>query len=190
MSERPDPDAAGRGAHRARRSRSRSRCTTPIAELVRDGVALHASAPVAAIFEQPPGAKPRHRSGRPSGELVALAADVAERVRELAGYEPGEDNPALEPLALACFYVVDARRSDAFGLQQLAAAQPIARVVDAEEAHRDPDLPGRDGADPHLERARRRAAGVRRASPARGLGRDGGEAQSFRWGGLAGRWWR
>lgn len=109
--------------------------------LTRDGVALHAAAPVAAIFEQPAGAKPRHRAGRPSGELVALAADVAERVRELAGYEPGEDNPALEPLALACFYVVDARRSDAFGLQQLAAAQPIARVVDADEAHRDPVFP-------------------------------------------------
>jgi hypothetical protein len=112
-----------------------------IATLRRDGVALHASAPVAAIFEQPAGAKPRHRAGRPSGELVALAADVAERVRELAGYEPGEDNPALEPLALASFYVVDARRSDAFGLRRLAASQPIARVVDAEEAHRDPILP-------------------------------------------------
>jgi hypothetical protein len=112
-----------------------------IAELSRDGVALHASAPVAAIFEQEPGAKPRHRAGRPSGELVALAADVAERVRELAGYAPGEDNPALEPLALACFYVVDARRSDAFGLQRLAASQPIARVLDEEEAHRDPVFP-------------------------------------------------
>ena len=137
-----------------------------IADLARDGVALHAAAPVAAIFEQPPGAKPRHR-GRPSGELVALAADVAERVRELAGYEPGEDNPALEPLALACFYVVDARRSDAFGLQKLAASQPIARVVDGGGCTSRPHLPGRDGADPHLERARRRAAGVRRAGAAR-----------------------
>jgi hypothetical protein len=72
---------------------------------------------------------------------VALAADVAERVRRVAGYEPGEDNPALEPLALACFYVVDARRSDAFGLQRLAASQPIARIVDQEEAHRDPVFP-------------------------------------------------
>ena len=112
-----------------------------IEDLTRDGVALHAAAPVAAIFEQPAGAKPRHRAGRPSGELVALAADVAERVRELAGYEPGEDNPALEPLALACFYVVDARRSDAFGLRRLAAGPPLARVLDREEAHRDPSLP-------------------------------------------------
>jgi hypothetical protein len=112
-----------------------------IAELCRDGVALHASAPVAAIFEQPAGEKPRHRAGRPSGELVALAADVAERVRELAGYLPDEDNPALEPLALACFYVVDARRNDAFGLQNLAARRPLARVLEAEEAHRDPALP-------------------------------------------------
>jgi hypothetical protein len=106
--------------------------------LRRPRAAHHASAPVAAIFEHPPGAKPRHRSGRPSGELVALAADAAARVRELAGYAPGEDNPALEPLALACFYVVDARRSDAFGLRRLAAAPPSARVLGAEEAHRDP----------------------------------------------------
>jgi hypothetical protein len=111
-----------------------------VAALARDRVALHAAAPVAAIFEQPAGAKPRHRAGRPSGELVALAADVAERVRELADYKPGEDNPALEPLALACFYVVDARRTDAFGLQRLAAGRPVARVLDREEAHRDPTL--------------------------------------------------
>jgi hypothetical protein len=108
----------------------------------RDGRALHAAAPIAGIFEQPPGgAKPRHRAGRPSGELVALAADVAGRVRELAAYAAGLDNPALEPLALACFYVVDARRSNAFGLQKLAVKRPIARLVDADEAHRDPTLP-------------------------------------------------
>ena len=113
-----------------------------IAHLRRQGVAMHLAAPVAAIFEQPTGgAKPRHRAGRPSGELVALAADAAERVRELAGYVPGEDNPALEPLALACFYVVDARRNDAFGLQRLAAARPIVQALDEEEARLDPTLP-------------------------------------------------
>jgi hypothetical protein len=62
-------------------------------------------------------------------------------VRELAAYGPNLDNPALEPLALACFYVVDARRSNAFGLQKLAVKRPIARLVDADEAHRDPTLP-------------------------------------------------
>ena len=112
-----------------------------VEQLCRPRPAHHASAPVAAIFEQPPGAKPRHRAGRPSGELVALAADAAQRVRELAGYAPGEDNPALEPLALACFYVVDARRNDAFGLRRLAAAPPLARIVPAQEAHRDPSPP-------------------------------------------------
>ncbi|HET6175052.1 MAG TPA: hypothetical protein VFD90_20790 [Gaiellales bacterium] len=112
-----------------------------VEELRRPRVALHLSAPVAAIFEQPPGAKPRHRAGRPSAELVALAADAAAGVRRLAGYAPHEDNPALEPLALASFYVVDARRNDAFGLQRLAAGTPLARVLDAEEAHRDPVLP-------------------------------------------------
>ena len=112
-----------------------------VEHLRRPRPAHHASAPVAAIFEQPPDAKPRHRAGRPSGELVAIAADAAARVRELAGYAPGEDNPALEPLALACFYVVDARRSNAFGLGPLAAGRPLARVLDAQEAHRDPSLP-------------------------------------------------
>lgn len=112
-----------------------------VEHLRRPRPAHHASAPVAAIFEQPPHAKPRHRAGRPSGELVAIAADAASRVRELAGYAPGEDNPALEPLALACFYVVDARRSNAFGLGPLAAGHPLARVLDAQEAHRDPSLP-------------------------------------------------
>jgi hypothetical protein len=113
-----------------------------IAPLCRQGAALHLAAPIAAIFEQPPGgAKPRHRSGRPSGELVALAADAADRVRELAGYPPGEDNPALEPLALACFYVVDARLNDAFGLQRLARSRPIAQSLGEEEARLDPTLP-------------------------------------------------
>ena len=113
-----------------------------VAHLRRQGAALHLAAPVAAIFEQPAGgAKPRHRAGRPSGELVALAADAAERVRELAAYQQGEDNPALEPLALACFYVIDARRNDAFGLQRLAAARPIAQALDEEEARLDPTLP-------------------------------------------------
>jgi hypothetical protein len=112
-----------------------------VAHLRRAHPAQHVSAPVAAIFDQPPGGKPRHRAGRPSAELVALAADAATCVRERASYAPGEDNPALEPLALACFYVVDARRTDAFGLQRLAQGLPFARVLAAAEAHRDPTLP-------------------------------------------------
>ena len=112
-----------------------------VAHLRRPHPAQHVSAPVAAIFEQPPGAKPRHRAGRPSAELVALAADAAACVRVRASYALGEDNPALEPLALACFYVVDARRTDAFGLQRLAQRPPLARALDAQEAHRDPTLP-------------------------------------------------
>jgi hypothetical protein len=113
-----------------------------VALLCREGAALHLAAPLAAIFEQPPGgAKPRHRAGRPSGELVALAADAAERVRELARSPSGVDNPALEPLALACFYVIDARRNDAFGLQRLARSRPIAQVLGEEEARQDPTLP-------------------------------------------------
>ena len=88
-------------------------------------------------------------------------------MRELAGYAPGEDNPALEPLALACFYVVDARRNDAFGLQRLAASRPIAQALGEEEARQDPTLPVGHGADQDLERARGRATGLRAAPLAR-----------------------
>jgi hypothetical protein len=112
-----------------------------VEQLRRPRPAHHASAPVAAIFDQPPGAKPRHRAGQPSAELIELAADAAAEVRVRAGYAPGEDNPALEPLALACFYVVDARRTNAFDLGPLASGRPFARLVPADEAHRDPVLP-------------------------------------------------
>jgi hypothetical protein len=140
MSE-PDPDELA-GALLEQTAQLALELHGAVAQLRRERAALHLAAPVAAIFEQPPGgAKPRHRAGRPSGELVALAADAAERVRELAGYAPGEDNPALEPLALACFYVVDARRNDAFGLQHLAASRPIAQALGEEEARQDPTLP-------------------------------------------------
>jgi hypothetical protein len=138
MSE-PDPDALAAALAQETTALAAS-LHDAVAGLRRAGVAMHASAPVAAIFEQPAGARPRHRAGRPSGELIALAADVAEQLRDLAGYAPGEDNPALEPLALACFYVVDARRNDAFGLQGPAASPPLARVLAADEAHRDPAL--------------------------------------------------
>jgi hypothetical protein len=139
MSE-PDPDALAAALVEETAALALS-LHGAVARLRRPGAALHASAPIAGVFEQPEGAKPRHRAGRPSGELIALAADVAARVRELAGYAPGEDNPALEPLALACFYVIDARRSNAFGLGALAVRQPPARILDADEAHRDPTLP-------------------------------------------------
>ena len=56
-------------------------------------------------------------------------------------YAAAEDNPALEPLALACFYVIDARRTNAFGLHEQARPRPLARVLDEEEARRDPTLP-------------------------------------------------
>jgi hypothetical protein len=140
MSE-PDPDELA-GALLEQTAQLAFELHGAIAQLRREGAALHLAAPVAAIFEQPPGgAKPRHRAGRPSGELVALAADAAGQVRELAAYAPGEDNPALEPLALACFYVIDARRNDAFGLQRLAASRPIAQALGEEEARQDPALP-------------------------------------------------
>ena len=147
-----------------RRRRSRSRCTAPWRSFAGRGRRSTLDAPVAAIFEQPPGGKPRHRAGRPSGELVALAADAAARVRELAAYAPGEDNPALEPLALACFYVVDARRSDAFGLQRLAAAAAAGARARRRGGAPRPGAAGGHGADPRLERAERRAAGVRGAA--------------------------
>ena len=112
-----------------------------IEALCREGVALQLAAPVAAIFEQPAGAKPRHRAAGRRASSSPWRPTSAERVRELAGYAAGEDNPALEPLALACFYVIDARRTNAFGLHERPRPRPLARVLDEEEARRDPTLP-------------------------------------------------
>src|SRR5690242_15363528 len=71
--------------------------------------------PVAGVFEQPLQGRSRHRSGRPSEPVVALAESAAAECRRRLAYGD-DDNPALVPLALGAFYTVEARRSGALGL--------------------------------------------------------------------------
>jgi len=100
-----------------------------------------AGEPVAAVFDRPAGSlRPRHRAGRPSPAVVAVALEAAGRARAVLGYAPGEGNAALPALALACFYVAEARRSNAFGLRAIAASAPRATLLGPDEAARDPEV--------------------------------------------------
>lgn len=109
-----------------------------IAHLRRPGAFAPAGHPVAAVFDLPDGAaRTRHRAGRPSDEVIAVALEARRRAAEALGYGAGEDNPALTALALGAFYAVEARRSDAFGLGALAREALRARPVTAEAARRD-----------------------------------------------------
>jgi hypothetical protein len=97
--------------------------------------------PVAGVFEQPLQGRARHRSGRPSEPVVALAESAAAEARRRLGYGD-DDNPALVPLALGAFYTVEARRTGALGLGDAARrGPPAARVLDLDGARRDPVLP-------------------------------------------------
>lgn len=83
----------------------------------RTGYSL-AGAPVAVVFERAPhrAAKPKHRSGQLSPELLPFLVDAVLRTRERLTYADDEDNPYLIPLVLACFYAVESGRSGALGL--------------------------------------------------------------------------
>ena len=97
--------------------------------------------PVAGIFEQPLEGRSRHRSGRPSEPVVALAESAAAEARRRLGYGE-DDNPVLAPLALGAFYTVEARRTGALGLGDAARrGAPLALALDSDTARRDPVLP-------------------------------------------------
>ena len=83
----------------------------------RDGYVL-AGAPVAVVFERAPSskAKPKHRSGQLSPELLPFLVDATLRTRERLAYAPDEDNPFLIALVLACFYSVESQRTGTLGL--------------------------------------------------------------------------
>jgi len=83
----------------------------------RIGFAL-AGAPVAVVFERAPNraAKPKHRSGQLSAELLPFLVDAVLRTRERLAYADDEDNAYLIPLVLACFYAAESTRSGALGL--------------------------------------------------------------------------
>jgi hypothetical protein len=95
--------------------------------------------PAAALFDHPPGAeKPRHRSGAPAPETATLVAAAAERAREQLGYGRRDDNPLLPALALASFYLVEARRTNALGLREAAAGRIVPGVVEPDMASHEP----------------------------------------------------
>ena len=111
-----------------------------IAGLALPGHFEPAGMPAAAVFRQPRDAEPTHRSGAPSAELAQLAAEAASLAHARLGYARRDGNPLLPALALAAFYLVEARRSGAFELGALAGGRVRAFPLTAEEAHHDPPL--------------------------------------------------
>ena len=144
---------------RRRRARA-SRCTTRSPQLRRRGRRaarrragrrdLRAAARAASRATAPAGRRGSSSRSRPTPRSACASSRPTRR---------GEDNPALEPLALACFYVVDARRSDAFGCSGWPPrCRGRARSSERGGAPRSDAAGGGHGADPRLERAERRAA--------------------------------
>lgn len=99
-----------------------------------------AGMPAAAVFLQPPDGAPTHRSGPASEAVALLAADAAEEAQRQLGYGRRDGNPFLPALALAAFYLVEARRSGAFGLGRLTDGRVRALPLTAEESRHDPQL--------------------------------------------------
>jgi len=99
-----------------------------------------AGAPVAVVFERAPNskAKPKHRSGQLSPELLPFLVDATVRTRERITYAPDEDNPFLIALVLACFYAVESSRSGALGLgPETRRVQPSVEVLKDDQATAD-----------------------------------------------------
>jgi hypothetical protein len=111
-----------------------------IADLVMPGHFRPAGAPAAAVFLRPLEGEPTHRSGPPSPAVAELAAEAAEAAHARLGYGRREGNPFLPGLALAAFYLVEARRSGAFGLGELTGGRVRAYPLAPDEAHHDPPL--------------------------------------------------
>jgi hypothetical protein len=112
-----------------------------IEHLRRPGRFEPSGTPAAAVFDHPPGAEqPRHRSGAPSPEVAALVSEAAAEARDRLGYGRRDGNPLLPALALAAFYLVEARRVGALGLGEAASGRVVPGVVEPELASHDPVL--------------------------------------------------
>ncbi len=135
-----------------------------IADLVMPGHFRPAGAPAAAVFLRPLEGEPTHRSGPPSVAVAELAADAAEAAHARLGYGRREGNPFLPGLALAAFYLVEARRSGAFGLGELTGGRVRAYPLAPDEAHHDPPLLPGHGGGTRLVPGRGRAGGLHRAA--------------------------
>ncbi len=111
-----------------------------IAELTQPGHFEPTGTPAAAVFRQPREGEPTHRSGAASDVVAVLAAAAATEAARRLIYGRRDGNPYLPSLALGAFYLVEARRRDAFGLAQLAAGRVRAFPLSPDDARHDPLL--------------------------------------------------
>jgi hypothetical protein len=111
-----------------------------IADVAMPGHFQPSGLPAAAVFHQPPGADPTHRSGAASDAVAGLAAEASARAHDRLGYGRRDGNPLLPALALAAFYLVEARRSGSFGLGDLPEGRVRAYPLTPDEARHDPTL--------------------------------------------------
>ena len=92
------------------------------------------------VFALAAGQESTHRSGGASPEVAALAADAAAAAHDRLGYGRRDGNPLLPALALAAFYLVEARRRGAFGLGALSQGRVRVYLLTPDEARHDPPL--------------------------------------------------
>jgi hypothetical protein len=111
-----------------------------IAAVAMPGHFQPAGMPAAAVFHQPVAGDPTHRSGPASEPVAALASDAAVQAHDRLGYGRRDGNPLLPALALAAFYLVEARRSGTFGLGELTVGRVRAFPLTPDEARHDPAL--------------------------------------------------
>ncbi len=111
-----------------------------IADVAMPGHFEPAGMPAAAVFHQPAGGEPTHRSGGASDAVAGLAVRAAERAHDRLGYGRRDGNPLLPALALAAFYLVEARRSGTFRLGELTEGRVRAYPLTPDEARHDPSL--------------------------------------------------
>ena len=96
--------------------------------------------PAAAVFALAAGQESTHRSGGASPEVAARAAAAAAAAHDRLGYGRRDGNPLLPALALAAFYLVEARRRGAFGLGALSQGRVRVYPLTPDEARHDPPL--------------------------------------------------
>ena len=111
-----------------------------IADVAMPGHFEPAGMPAAAVFHQPAAGDPTHRSGPASDAVAGLAAEAAARAHDRLGYGRRDGNPLLPALALAAFYLVEARRSGTFGLGALPEGRVRTYPLTPDEARHDPAL--------------------------------------------------
>ena len=126
-----------------------------IAPLCREGAALHLAAPIAAIFEQPLGEKPRHRAGRPSGEVDRPRGRCRRARARARGLRPRGGQPGAR--AARARLLLHRRRPAHERLRLAEAGRAAATGERAQRRRRAPrsDAAVGRGADPGVERAER-----------------------------------